>query len=104
MWQDKTERWNKDCVGAMKKEGETVMCWSMIGYGWNGPFYVWDPETDDEKGAEREIARINAQMVAESEEKNQEWKASSVFTELKIWEKAAYNAQRNAEKNGTSKR
>ena len=78
MWRDKTERWNKDCVGAMKKQGETVMCWGMIGYGWKGPFYVWDSETDAEKKeAEREILRINTEMVTEAGERNRRWKASA---------------------------
>ena len=26
VWRDKTERWHQDCVGAMKKQGPTVMC------------------------------------------------------------------------------
>ena len=25
-WRDKTERWQKDCVGAKKKHGPSVMC------------------------------------------------------------------------------
>jgi len=89
----------------MKKQGETVMCWGMIGYGWKGPFYVWDSETDAEKKeAEREIVRINTEMVTEAEERNRQWKASAEFAELKKHEKAAYDAQRNAEKNGASKK
>ena len=31
VWRDKTEKWHKDCVGCMKKQGESVMCWGMIG-------------------------------------------------------------------------
>ena len=70
VWRDKTEKWHSDCVGAMKKHGPTVMCWGMIGYGWKGPFYVWEVETDEEKmEAEAEIARINAGMVAEADKK-----------------------------------
>jgi len=30
VWRDKTERWYSDCVGAMKKQGVSVMCWGMI--------------------------------------------------------------------------
>ena len=42
----------------------------MIGYGWKGPFYVWEVETDEEKKeAEAEIARINGEMVAEADKK-----------------------------------
>ena len=48
VWRDKTECWHHDCVGAKKKQGPTVMCWGMIGYGWKGPFHVWETETEDE--------------------------------------------------------
>ncbi|PUU79439.1 hypothetical protein B9Z19DRAFT_945036, partial [Tuber borchii] len=30
VWRDSTERWHEDCVGAMKKQGISVMCWGMI--------------------------------------------------------------------------
>ena len=69
VWRDKTGRWHQDCVGAMKKQGPTVMCWGMIGYGWKGPFYVWEVEPDEKKEAEAEVARINAEMVVEADEK-----------------------------------
>lgn len=99
VWRDKSERWHKDCVGAMKKQGETIMCWGMIGYGWKRPFFVWDPESDEEKKiAEREIARINAEMKAEAEEKEREWRATPEFAELKDRELAAARIQRDAEK------
>ena len=104
VWRDKTEKWHQDCVGAMKKQGPTVMCWGMIGYGWKGPFYVWEVETDEEKKeAEAEIARINAEMVAEADKKNREWTASPEWAELKERELAAAKAQRRAEKNGAPK-
>ncbi|KAG0641128.1 hypothetical protein HOY80DRAFT_883758 [Tuber brumale] len=34
VWQDQTEKWHDDCVRCMKKQGESVMCWGMIGWGW----------------------------------------------------------------------
>ena len=104
VWRDKTERWHQDCVGTMKKQGPTVMCWGMIGYGWKGPFYVWEVETDEEKKeAEAEIARINAEMVAKADEKNRQWIASPEWAELKERELAAAEAQRRAKKNGAPK-
>ena len=45
-WKSETERWHNDCVGAEKKQGPSVMCWGMIGYRWEGPFYVWDVEKE----------------------------------------------------------
>jgi len=39
------------------------MCWDMIGYGWKGPFNVWEPETEEEKKqAGMEIACLNTEM------------------------------------------
>ena len=88
----------------MKKQRPTVMCRGMIGYGWKGPFYVWEVETDEEKKeAEAEIARINAEMVAKADEKNRQWAAPLEWAELKERELAAAKAQRRAEENGAPK-
>lgn len=60
IWRDKTEKWHDDCVGARKKQGATVMCWGMVGWGWKGPFYVWEAETKEEREeAEKMIKEIN---------------------------------------------
>ena len=105
VWRDKTERWHHDCVGAKKKQGPTVMCCGMIGYGWKGPFHVWDTETEEErKEAEIEIARINAEMSEEAEQANAEWRASPEWLALREQELEAACLQRAAEKAGAPKK
>jgi len=44
-----SEKWHDDCVGAKKKQGEAVMCWGMVMWGWKGPFFVWVAETPEER-------------------------------------------------------
>lgn len=98
VWKDNAERWNKDCVGSKKKQGPTVMCWGMIGYGWKGPFYVWEPETEEErKEAEIEIARLNAEMEEEAKKDNATWRASPEWAALRKQELEAAR-QRAAER------
>ena len=105
VWRDKTERWHHDCIGAKKKQGPTVMCWGMIGYGWKGPFHVWETETEEErKEAELEIARINAEMKEEADKANAEWRASPEWLTLREQELEAARLQRAAEKNGAPKK
>ena len=94
VWRDKAERWHHDCVGAKKKQGPTVMCCGMIGYGWKGPFHVWETETEEErKEAEIEIARINAEMAEEAERANAEWRASPEWLALRerVLEQLGFN-------------
>lgn len=104
VWRDKTERWNKDCVGAKKKQGPTVMCWGMIGWGWKGPFHVWIAETDEERDeAIHEIVRLNSEAQEEEDRLNSEWRASDDWGKLKAEELAAARKQRAAEKGGAPK-
>ncbi|RPB04331.1 hypothetical protein L873DRAFT_1840425 [Choiromyces venosus 120613-1] len=99
IWQDITERWHEDCVGAMKKQGISVMCWGMIGWGWKGPFHVWEMETKQEREeAATAIAILEAKRVAEENELNTLWKASDEWKHLKLTEQIAYRLQRRAEK------
>jgi len=58
VWWDKTQRWHIDCMGAKKKQGSSVMYWGMIGYGWKGPFHVWDPKTEEEKREAESISKM----------------------------------------------
>ncbi|KAF8242962.1 hypothetical protein K440DRAFT_670336 [Wilcoxina mikolae CBS 423.85] len=75
------------------------MCWGMIGYGWKGPFHVWNPETEKEKQeTESEIIRINTEMEEEAEKANTIWKNSAELTELRLQELATAQLQRQAEK------
>ena len=105
VWRDNTERWNKDCVGSKKKQGPTVMCWGMIGYGWKGPFYVWEPETEEErKEAEIETARLNAEMEEEAKKDNATWRASPEWAALRKQELEAARQQRAAERAGGPKK
>ena len=68
IWREKDEKWHSDCIGQKKKKCPTVMCWGMIGFGWKGPFYVWDTETEEEKQvAIREIDELNKIMIEEIE-------------------------------------
>ncbi|RPA98886.1 hypothetical protein L873DRAFT_1686154, partial [Choiromyces venosus 120613-1] len=99
IWRDITERWHEDCVGAMKKQGISVMCWGMIGWGWKGPFHVWEMETKQEREeAATAIAILEAKRVAEENELNTLWKASDEWKQLKLTEQIAYRLQRRAEK------
>ena len=99
VWQDKTEKWHDDCVGCMKKQGESVMCWGMIGWGWKGPFYVWEIETSEEREeAALAIALLEEGREAEEKRLNEEWKASEEWEDLRTEELAAFSAQRYAEK------
>ncbi|KAF8248736.1 hypothetical protein K440DRAFT_545932, partial [Wilcoxina mikolae CBS 423.85] len=105
VWWDKMERWHTDCMGIKKKPGSSVMCWGMIGYGWKGPFHVWDPETEKEKQeAESEILSINTEMEEEAEKANTIWKNSAEWTELRLQELAIARLQRQAEKHGAPKK
>ena len=81
------------------------MCWGMIGYGWKGPFHVWETETEEERReAEIEIARINAEMVEEADWANAEWRASPEWLALREQELKAARLQRAAEKTGAPKK
>ncbi|RPA99960.1 hypothetical protein L873DRAFT_1681773, partial [Choiromyces venosus 120613-1] len=64
VWQEKKETWHDDCIGCKKKLGESVMCWSMIVWGWKGPFYVWEIESSEE----REEAALTIALLEEGRE------------------------------------
>jgi len=99
VWRDQTEKRHDDCVGCMKKQGESVMCWGMIGWGWKGPFHVWEIETSEEKeAAALAIALLEEGRETEEKRLNEEWKASGEWEELRNTETAAFSAQRYAEK------
>ena len=105
VWRDQTERWVPDCVGAKKKQGPTVMCWGMIGYGWKGPFHVWDLETPEERAsAEIEIEKYNTEIMAKCERLNSEWRASTEWPLLRTQELKEARIQREAERNGAPHR
>jgi hypothetical protein len=66
VWRDQDEQWHDDCVGAKKKQGPSVMCWGFIMWNYKGPFYVWEPETKEEREAAAiEIPKLNAEYEAE---------------------------------------
>ena len=82
-----------------------MMCWGTIGYGWKGPFYVWDIETEDErKEAENEITRLNAEMEEKAQKANEEWKKSLEWKALREKELEEARIQRAAEKIGGPKK
>ena len=104
IWRDKTEKWHDDCVGARKKQCATVMCWRMVGWGWKGPFYVWEAETKEERQEAEEIIReLNEASAMKEEELNQEWRSSPEWSDLRVVELAAAAKQRAAEKRGAAK-
>jgi len=103
VWRESTERWHEDCVGAMMKQGVSVMCWGMIGLGWKGPFHVWKAETDEERNeASAAIAILEAQRVAEEDVLNSTWKSSAEWRELNQREQAADRIERYEEKYNNS--
>ena len=103
VWRDKSEKWHKDCVGAKKKQGPTVMCWGMIGWQWKGPFYIWTTETEEEKEeAIREITRLNSEAGIEEARLNNEWKASDEWRKLREVELENARKQCQVERGGGS--
>ena len=68
----------------MKKQGPTIKCWELIGYGWKGPFHVWETGTEEErKEAEFWSACINAEMAEELDRAKAEWSASPEWLALR---------------------
>ena len=77
VWRHKEERWADDCVGVKKKQGPTVMCWGMIGWGWKGPFHVWEPETKAERDEAADIiASMNKAAKEKEDQLNRTWRNS----------------------------
>ena len=84
VWRQKDERWQDDCVGAKKKQGPTVMCWGMIGWGWKGPFHIWDSESKEEREkAKIQIASLNQAAQAKEDQLNRTWQTSPEWKELR---------------------
>ncbi|RPA94324.1 hypothetical protein L873DRAFT_1937458 [Choiromyces venosus 120613-1] len=84
VWREKDERWEDDCIGAMKKQGVSIMCWGMISYGWKGPFWVWERETEEEKAkATSDITSYNENCKEEESCLNTAWWASEEWQELR---------------------
>ena len=104
VWRDKGERWHTDCTGAKRKGGASVMCWGLIGYGFKGPFFVWDAETDAEKKADNAIIKEhNDKVMAQLLKDTEEWKKTSEWQQLRETELAATRVQRAAERAGAPK-
>jgi len=81
------------------------MCWGIIGYGWKGPFHVWDPGTEEDKQeAESEILLINTEMEEEAEKANAIWRNSAEWATLQLEELATAQIQCQAERNGAPKK
>lgn len=102
VWREQSEKWHDDCVGAKKKQGEAVMCWGMVMWGWKGPFFVWAAETPEEREhATQEIARLNESSVEEEERLNTEWRNSEEWKLLREQElRQARQAQAEAKAAG----
>jgi transposase len=84
VWRDQSEQWHDDCVGAKKKQGPSVMCWGFIMWNYKGPFYVWDPETKEEREAAAiEIPKLNAEYAEEEKRLNAGWKATEEWKALR---------------------
>ena len=84
IWREKSERWADDCIGAKKKQGASIMCWGMISYGWKGPFWVWESESEEEKvAAASKILSYNENCGEEESRLNTAWRASEEWKELR---------------------
>ena len=84
IWREKSERWADDCIGAKEKHGASIMCWGMISYGWKGPFWVWESETEEEKvTAVSKILSYNENCGEEEFRLNTAWRASEEWKELR---------------------
>lgn len=83
VWREKDECWNDDCVSVKKKQGATVMCWGMIGWGWKGPLYIWEAETKKEREeAVSQIASLNKLVKEKEDQLNMAWRNSAEWKEL----------------------
>lgn len=77
----------------------------MIGWQWKGPFYVWCPETDEEREeAIREIAKLDTEAAIEEARLNTVWKASEEWRELRELKLENARKQHQAERNGGAKK
>jgi len=60
------------------------MCWGMISYGWKGPFWVWQSESEEEKArATSDILSYNENCEEEESRLNTAWRASEEWQELR---------------------
>ena len=95
VWREKGEKWHDDCVGVKKKRGIMVMCWGMISWDWKGPFWVWEPESEEEKANAIEAIRVyNINCTAEEKRLNDSWRSSTGWRELKEQELKALREAR----------
>ncbi|PUU74820.1 hypothetical protein B9Z19DRAFT_998221 [Tuber borchii] len=78
------------------------MCWGMIGWNWKVPFWVWEPETEEEKiNAIETIWVYNLNCTAEEKRLNDSWRLSAGWRELKEQElKALREAKVETQRTG----
>ena len=77
VWRQKDECWQDDCVGVKKKQGPTVMCWGMFGWGWKGPFHICESESKEEcEEAAKQIALLNQAAQEKEDNLNTIWGSS----------------------------
>ena len=63
------------------------MCWGMISYGWKGPFWIWETETEEEKAkAVSDIRSFNDNCGEEEARLNTAWRASDEWKDLRTRE------------------
>lgn len=97
VWREKHERWADNCVGAKKKQGPSVMCWGMIGWGWKGPFHVWESESKAEREeAAKLIAALNKAAQEKEDQLNAVWRSSNEWRELRLYELQVARTARQA--------
>ena len=83
VWRQKDKHWEDNCVAVKKKQGPTVMCWGMIGWGWKGPFHLWEPESKEEReGAAARIAALNQAAQQKEDLLNATWWSSNEWKKL----------------------
>ena len=102
VWRQKDDRWQDDCVGVKKNQGPTVMCWGMIGWGWKGPFHIWESESKEERDqAVKQIASLNQSAQEKEDRLNAIWRSSDEWKELRQQElQVARELRQIAQQNG----
>ena len=60
------------------------MCWGMIGWGWKGPFHIWESESKEEREeAAKQIALLNQAAQEKENNLNTIWRSSEEWRQLR---------------------
>ena len=73
------------------------MCWGMIGWGWKGPFHIWESESKEEREeAAKQIALLPQAAQEKEDNLNTIWRSSEEWRQLHHQELQAARELRQA--------